>query len=134
MFEINTESKRKLCFFAMGGIGYGIIELMWRGYTHWTMILAGGVCFVIFSEIAKKFKERPFACKVALAALGVTAVELVFGIVFNLVFKMNVWDYSNMPFNILGQICPIFTLAWAAVASVFVPLADVLNKVVMGER
>lgn len=133
LFKVNSEAKKKLCFFAIGGVGYGIIELMWRGYTHWTMILAGGVCFVIFSEIADKFRYKPLIYKVALAALGVTAVEFIFGIVFNLIFKMNVWDYSEMPFNLFGQICPLFTLAWGVVALIFIPLADVLNKVIGGE-
>ncbi len=134
MFRVNSEAKKRVCFFALGGIGYGIIELIWRGYTHWTMILAGGICFVIFSEIAKKFKNKPLLYKVALAALGVTAVEFVFGVVFNLIFKMNVWDYSNMPFNVFGQICPIFTAAWAVVAIVFIPLADMLNTVIAGKQ
>jgi uncharacterized membrane protein len=58
----------------------------------------------------------------------VTAVEFVFGILFNLILKMNVWDYSNMPLNILGQICPLFTLMWAGIAIAFLPLADIINK------
>ena len=124
---------KKSVFFVIGSIGYGIIELIWRGHTHWTMLIAGGICFVLFSAIAEKFREKPLIYKVSLSALGVTAVELVFGVVFNIIFKMDVWDYSKMPFNLLGQICPLFTLAWAAIALVFIPIADILNKFIVTE-
>ena len=112
----------------MGGAGYAVIELLWRRRTHWTMILAGGICFVIFSLIAEKFREKPLVYKAGLCALSVTAVEFVFGIVFNMIFKMGIWDYSEVPFNLFGQICPLFTLLWGALATVFIPLADIMNK------
>ena len=121
-------AKRHLIFFTVGGTGYAIIELLWRRRTHWTMILAGGICFVIFSIIAERMRERSLIFKAALSALGVTAVELVFGLVFNMALKMNVWDYSGVPFNFLGQICPVFTLLWGALATVFIPIADIMNK------
>ncbi len=119
--------KKNTVFFTSGGIGYGVIELLWRGRTHWTMILAGGICFVFFSKIADKYKKRRLIFKATLCALGVTAVELLFGIVFNLIFKMNIWDYSNMPLNILGQVCPLYTLFWGVLGCAFIPLADYLN-------
>lgn len=120
--------KRYGLFFVIGAIGYAAIETIWRGYTHWSMMIAGGLCFVMFSIIAEKLKNKNILIKAAVCALGITAVELIFGVIFNLWLKMNVWDYSNMPFNILGQICPLFTLIWAGLAIAFLPLADVLNK------
>ncbi len=120
--------KNNAVFFTIGGVGYGIIELMWRGRTHWSMIIAGGLCFIIFSRVAEKYKEWPLLYKAILCALGVTAVELVFGVVFNIIFKMDVWDYSRVPFNFLGQICLLYTVIWGLFALLFVPLADVLNR------
>lgn len=120
--------KKDAVFFMIGGIGYGIIEILFRGHTHPTMIIAGGICFIIFSRIAEKFKEKPLVYKAALCSLGVTAVELAFGIVFNMIFKMNVWDYSKQPFNFLGQICLLFTFLWGALGFIFVPLAEMLNE------
>lgn len=120
--------KRNITLFTFGGVGYGIIELLWRGHTHWTMIIAGGVCFIIFSEIAERFKHRSALFKAALCSLGVTAVELAFGVIFNIIFGLGVWDYSDMPFNFLGQICPTFTLLWGLLGLVFVPVAEAINK------
>lgn len=119
--------KYSLCFI-IGAIGYAAIEVIWRGYTHWSMMIAGGVCFIIFSMVAERFREKNLLIKAAVCALGVTAVEFVFGVVFNIIFKMRVWDYSGMPFNILGQVCPLFTLLWAGVAIAFLPLAEVINE------
>ena len=120
--------KKYAIFFTIGAIGYAAIETIWRGYTHWSMAIAGGLCFIIFSLVAKRFKDKHILFKAAICALGVTAVEFLFGVVFNLWLKMGVWDYSYMKFNLLGQICPIFTLIWAGLAIAFLPLADALNK------
>ena len=120
--------KKYAIFFATGAVGYAAIEVIWRGHTHWTMVIAGGVCFIVFSLVEEFFSERGMLFKAMLCALGVTAVEFIFGVVFNLIFGMGIWDYSNMPLNILGQICPVFSLMWAGIAIAFLPLARVINQ------
>ncbi len=120
------EIKKHLIFFTSGGLGYGTIELLWRGRTHWTMIIAGGICFVIFSIVSEKCNKSKF-CKAFICAAGITLIELIFGVIFNLILGMGVWDYSNMAFNFLGQICPLFSLCWFGLAFVFLPLANFIN-------
>ena len=66
--------------------------------------------------------------KAIACAAVVTVVEFIFGVVFNLWLKMNVWDYSNMPFNLLGQICPLFSLMWVGLALAMMPFVEVVNK------
>lgn len=126
--------KKDAVFFAIGGAGYAIIELVWRGHTHWTMIIAGGLCFIIFSRIDEVFRKKTRVFKATLCALGVTAIELIFGIIFNLIFKMNVWDYSRAAFNLFGQICALYTFLWGVLGYVFLPLVDMLNKYFDGIR
>jgi len=120
--------RNNAAFFLFGGVGYGIIELIWRGRTHWSMLVAGGICFVLFSKIAARFKEFSVISKAALCAVVVTAVELVFGIIFNMILKMNVWDYSHVPLNFLGQICPLYTVIWGILGMFFIPIAEIMNK------
>jgi uncharacterized membrane protein len=120
--------KRYGLFFIIGAIGYAAIEVIWRGYTHWSMMIAGGLAFITFSVVSEKLKKKNILVKAAVCSLCVTAIEFIFGVIFNLWFKMSVWDYSHIPFNILGQICPIFTLIWAGLAIAFLPLADALNE------
>lgn len=120
--------KKNTVLFTSGGVGYGLIELLWRGRTHWSMIVAGGLCFVMFAAIAKKWRHRSLVFKAGLCALGVTAVEFVFGVIFNLILRKNVWDYSDVPLNILGQVCPLYTVLWGILALGVVPLAEKINK------
>ncbi len=120
--------KRYLAFFIIGALGYTAIEMIWRGRTHWSMALAGGICFILFSLVAEGFSDMPLLVRAFLAAVGVTLVELLFGLIFNRLLGMGVWDYSDMPFNLMGQICPLFSLLWVGVAMLFLPLAHMLNR------
>ncbi len=126
--DIMKRLKKNIICFIIGGVGYAMIELLWRGRTHWTMVIAGGIGFIIFSRIAENFKERSLIYKAGLCSLATTGIELIFGIICNMIFKMGVWDYSHIPFNFLGQICLLFTLMWGALGFVFVPLADKINE------
>ena len=40
-----------LFLFGVGGLLYILIELIWRGRSHWTMFLLGGICFVFLGLI-----------------------------------------------------------------------------------
>lgn len=120
--------KKNSVIFSVGGLGYGTIEVLWRGYTHWSMLVAGGISFLIFSEAAEKFRNRSMLFKAGFCALGVTFVELAFGILFNIILKENVWDYSDQPMNFLGQICPLYTVLWGILSYIFIPAAEVLNR------
>ena len=120
--------KKYFTFFVIGGIGYALVELIWRGRTHWTMIIAGGICFISFSVISELFREKPILYKAVLCSLTVTTIELIFGVLFNIILKMNVWNYGNMPLNFLGQICPLYSLLWCGLSLLTLPVAQLLNK------
>ena len=124
--------KRYATFFAIGAVGYAAIEIIWRGYTHWSMVIAGGICFALFSLVAEWLRGRSLIFRAVVCALCVTAVEFVFGLIFNLWLGLGVWDYSYMPFNILGQICPIFSLIWVGLAIAFMPFVEAINSDYIG--
>ena len=114
--------------FILGAVGYAAMETIWRGHTHWSMMIAGGLCFILFSLAAEALRGRSILLKAVTCAVGVTAIEFIFGVVFNIYLGMGVWDYSHVPFNIMGQICPMFSLLWVGIAIAFLPLADAINK------
>lgn len=120
--------KKDFVFFLIGGIGYGLIEILWRGYTHWAMLAAGGICFVIFSHIAETFKEKTLLAKALICAACVTSIEMFFGVFFNIILKENIWDYSSMPFNFMGQVCLMYTVLWGVLGLIFIPIAEKINK------
>ena len=121
--SIIKKARKCIVLFTIGGIGYAFVEIMWRGRTHWSMVIAGGVCFVIFELIARSLRPLPLIIKAFIGAISVTLVELLFGIIFNLMLGMNVWDYSGEWCNLFGQICPLFSLLWVALALPFIPCA-----------
>lgn len=101
-----------ICVFLSGGVIYGLLELMWRGYTHWSMTVAGGICVLVIHLLNQKLGGRSMAFRCAVGCAVITGVEFVFGVVVNIILGWNVWDYSGMYGNILGQICPAFSCLW----------------------
>ena len=83
---------------------------------------------MMFSVISERFSNKSLFVKALACAIGVTAIEFCFGVIFNIWLKMDVWDYSEMPLNLLGQICPLYTLLWAVIAISLMPFVEVLNK------
>ncbi len=120
--------KKHFFIFSAGALGYGLLELLWRGRTHWTMLLAGGICFYIYYKLCEDEKNMPLFKKCALGALIITCIELIFGTVFNVSLSMDVWDYSNLPFNFHGQICVPFFILWFFLCIPLTFLCDKLQK------
>ncbi len=103
---------RDIALAATGGIAYNLVELCWRGHTHWTMTAVGGLCFHLIGRIfADRDRKGTFLCCLQ-SAVAVTAVELLSGCVINLWWQMNVWDYSRQWGNLAGQICLLYMLLW----------------------
>lgn len=108
--------------FVLGGTFYGFLELTFRGYTHWSMILTGGAIVLTFYYLLPFFNQLSLPAAAFLGALIVTVYEFVVGIVVNIWFKWDVWDYSDRFANILGQICPLYTFYWFVICLAFFTL------------
>lgn len=120
--------KSNLIMFSFGALGYGLIEILWRGFTHPSMLTAGGICFVFFGKIGEKLKAKSLLLKAVIGSGFVTFTELIFGIIFNIILKKNVWDYSKMPLNFKGQICLLYSFFWGILSLAFIPIATSMNK------
>ena len=57
--------------------------------------------------------------RILLIGVAMTLVEFIAGLIFIKGFGVKLWDYSNRKGNIMGIICPIFSLAWLAVGSLY---------------
>ena len=120
-------------FAVIGGLVYVLIETFWRGHSHWTMAVLGGVCFVAIGLLNEVWPKMPVLLQMALGALIVTVAELVTGLIVNVWLGWQVWDYSHLPLNFMGQICLPFTAAWFALSGVAIALEDALHKIFDGE-
>ena len=99
-----------LILLVVGGAAYYGIEIVARGFSHWTMFLAGGICFVLVGIINEITPKIPLLQQMILSAAIITAIEFVSGCILNIWLGLNIWDYSDEVGNVFGQICPSHTL------------------------
>jgi len=102
--------KKPILFFLLGGTGYIVLELLWRGWSHFSMFLAGGSCFLLLGKLHTVRPRLPLPLRGIVGAGIITMVELLSGLVFNRSYS--VWDYRSLPGNFHGQICLPFFLLW----------------------
>ncbi|MBE6838535.1 MAG: hypothetical protein E7507_03185 [Ruminococcus sp.] len=103
---------KTLLLFLTGGVIYSVIEILFRGYTHWTMAVAGGLCLTLIYLMDSVTKNSSLALKCLFGSLIITAVELSVGLIVNTALGWNIWDYSHLPLNLMGQICFPFSVIW----------------------
>jgi len=99
--------------FLLGALGYPALELIYRGRTHYSMAIAGGLATLLIEKVRQR--RGSFLTKVLLCGAGITAVEYVCGRIWNRSF--DVWDYRNQPVNLDGQICLRFTAVWCLLSA-----------------
>lgn len=117
-----------LFLYAVGGLFYNVLEILFRGWSHWTMFILGGICFVCLGLINELIPwEMPLWQQALIGTSIITVLEFLTGCVVNLWFGWGVWDYSGMPGNVLGQICPQFILMWIPVSLAAIILDDWLR-------
>ena len=120
---------KKGLLFTVGGGAYMGLELLWRGWSHGSMFLAGGSCFLLLGELDKR--RLPIPIRAALGAGIITMVEYAAGMAFNR--NYTVWDYRDQPMNLHGQICLPFSLIWMPVGLGGMMLYRLLDKKILPE-
>lgn len=117
---------KKGVLFYLGGSAYMGLELLWRGRSHGSMFLAGGLCFLLIGHLSRVEPKLPLLLRAVVGAGIVTMVELGTGLLANR--NYTVWDYRSLPGNLWGQICPQFTLLWIPVSLLAIGLYELLDK------
>lgn len=118
-------------YMILGGIGgllYVALEIIWRGYSHWTMFFLGGICFVAVGAVNELIPWcMPLWQQALIGTAIITVLEFLAGCLVNLWLGWGVWDYSGVPGNILGQICIPYILLWIPVSLVAIMTDDWLR-------
>lgn len=126
---------RPFVLLCTGGLLYVLLEILWRGYSHWTMFGVGGVCFVLIGMINEFFTfEIPLVMQMLIGSCIVTLMEFASGCIINLWIGLEVWDYSDMPLNVLGQICLPYMVLWFFLSAAGIVLDDYLRYWWFGEE
>ena len=117
---------KKSLLFYLGGCAYMGMELLWRGWSHGSMFLAGGTCFLLIGHLGEVTPKLPLILRAPVGAGIITMVELGMGLLVNR--NYTVWDYRDQPWNLWGQVCPLFTVLWIPIALAAIFLYSLLNK------
>ena len=117
----------------MGGDLYCMVELIWRGHTHWSMFLLAAMLSLPL-DLANEHMawERPLWLQALIGGSVITLAELGAGLILNVWLKLDIWDYSRLPGNLLGQICPQFWALWCALSVPAIVLLDWMRYAVEG--
>ena len=117
-----------------GGVLYSVCEIIFRGYTHWTMFILGGVLFVIIGLINEKSNiQLGLIPQAVISSFIITVFELAAGLILNVWLKLNIWDYSHIPYSFMGQINPFFSIIWFFLSLAAIILDDVVRCLVFNE-
>ena len=118
----------------IGGAIYYCIEILARGFSHWTMFLVGGICFILVGIINEITPKMPIIRQMFLSAIIITVIEFISGCILNLWLGCNIWDYSDEFGNILGQICVKHSIYWFLLSSIGIVLDDYIRYFLFGEE
>ena len=72
-----SEKILEILVFVLGGSAYGLMEILFRGHTHWTMVITGGACILTLYLLSGWLMSIPLILAAASGALIVTAYESV---------------------------------------------------------
>ena len=119
----------------IGSIIYMSLEILWRGYTHWTMGVLGGICFICLGLINELLSwETPLVLQMFIGSVIITILEFITGCIVNLWLGWNIWDYSNLPLNLLGQICLPFSILWYFISAIGIIIDDYIRYIYFNEE
>ena len=98
--------------FSLGAVIYPMIEILYRSYTHFTMVILGGICGIIIYRIHRTLRHDGYFTKALMCSIIITISEFFAGVFLNIILELRIWDYSDMPFHLMGQISLPFSLIW----------------------
>ncbi|GHU95037.1 hypothetical protein FACS1894208_07160 [Clostridia bacterium] len=130
-----SKTLRAVTLWLWGGFVYYLIEVLWRGYSDPSMFVVGGFCFLVVGAINNFFPwALGFVWQSVIGAAVITAAELISGVALNVWAGLGIWDYSQMPFNFMGQICLPYSLLWVPVSAFAIWLDDYLRWKLFSEQ
>lgn len=132
---------RSVVLWVFGGAIYFAAEITWkilRGRPEaisWTMLVLAAIICIPLDLINENLTwDMPLWLQAVLGGLGITAVELVAGLVLNIWLGLGIWDYSHLPLNLWGQISLLWSVLWILVAGGGIVLFDWLRYWLYCER
>lgn len=119
--------------FFTGGFIYCGIEILSRGFSHISMLITGGICFLLVGAVENLLGESAsVVAQMLVCGLMITLVEFLVGMLVNRQMHLNVWDYSGEQYNLKGQICLLNSNLWFLLSCPAIFLYDFMRYLLMG--
>lgn len=119
--------------FLTGGFVYCGIEVLYRGFSHISMFMAGGICFLLIGVIENILGDSASIIgQMFLCGIMITVVEFFFGMIVNRQMHLDVWDYSGEQYNFKGQVCLLNTNLWFLLSGPAILLYDFMRYFLLG--
>lgn len=114
--------------FIVGFCLYITIEVLFRGYSFALMGLCGAIAFLLIDKLNSYISwDMDLILQGCIGSVIITTMELFVGLLDKYYLHINMWSYSNLPYNYQGVICLEFSLIWILISIVAVLLADAIN-------
>ncbi|HEX3023417.1 MAG TPA: hypothetical protein VHP81_13645 [Lachnospiraceae bacterium] len=134
LLRLKNKTLKYILLFFIGGYAYCGIEILSRGFSHISMLIAGGICFILIGLMNEITPNISFVSQMVIASIIITSVEFITGLIVNLWLGLNVWDYSNLPYNFMGQICLLYMNIWFVLSALAILVDDYLRYWLLGEE
>ena len=119
--------KNSVIFFIFG-VSYVFLEIFYRGHSDISMFFVGGLCGLLIGLINEITPKMPVLLQMLLGSVIVTFIEFVTGYILNIKLGLHIWDYSNLRFNILGQVSLLFSMLWFFLSYIVIKLDDYIRN------
>lgn len=125
--------------FSLGFCTYSIIEMVYRGYTYFSMGVLGGLSLLLIDGINNYISWNiPLLVQGCMGGMIVTLFELIVGVTERIIkplpSQQYMWDYSSIPLNWNGVICLPFSIVWVGISIIGIIVADIVNYYVLNEE
>jgi len=133
--KLSRRASEILFIWTLGGSIYYLLEIAFRGFSHWSMFILGGsvLLFCTVQGQAMRWTE-PLWLQIVRAVLFVTALEFATGIIVNKWLRLDIWDYSDQPLNLWGQICVPFMILFSGLIAIAIPVGSSAAHFLYGEE
>ena len=122
-----------------GATLYFFIEVIYKTLTgnpdhiSWTMIVVAFILCIPLERMGDELPwEMPMALQCVLSCIVITITELISGLILNVWLGLNVWDYTELPFNFMGQICLQFSMIWLILSYFGIKIFDWIRYAIIG--
>ena len=116
-----------LFLWALGGCIYYGFEIGFRGYSHWSMFVLGGFCMLFCWLQGYMLNwDVPMWKQVVRCTIFTVVGEFITGMIVNVRFGWAVWDYTDQPLQLMGQICAPFAVIFSGLCALGIVLSGYL--------